>query len=187
MDKVTFYVVTLTLWKYQYGKLCLVIHMILQPGSNTIGKKTTSWLYKYTHTVSVEGCYHIWEAISNIWNKSPGGERIQGDAGIQTAWVTVQKPKTYPLLFGRDVWLPGKCQPLSEPEQPRRQNTGQKDKRWQAQEEMSSSKGVTKRLPYLFVTRWRSFISALSNQTWGQDLTMALWTTPIRPPWTWPT
>lgn len=27
--------VTLTLWKYQYGKLCLVVHMILQPGSNT--------------------------------------------------------------------------------------------------------------------------------------------------------
>lgn len=37
------------------------------------------------------------------------------------------------------------------------------------------------------VTRWRSFISDLSNQTWGQDLTMALWSTPIRPPWTWPT
>lgn len=37
------------------------------------------------------------------------------------------------------------------------------------------------------VTRWRSFISALSNQTWGHDLTMALWMIPIRPPWTWPT
>lgn len=28
-------VVVLTLWKYQYGELCLVIHMIRQPGSRT--------------------------------------------------------------------------------------------------------------------------------------------------------
>lgn len=40
---------------------------------------------------------------------------------------------------------------------------------------------------HLLVTRWRSFISALSNQTWGHDLTMALWMIPIKPPWTWPT
>ena len=38
--------------------------------------------------------------------------------------------------------------------------------------------------PHLLVTAWRSFISDLSNQTWGQDLTMDLWMTPIRPPWT---
>lgn len=40
---------------------------------------------------------------------------------------------------------------------------------------------------HLLVTAWRSFISDLSNQTWGHDLTMDLWRTPIRPPWIWPT
>lgn len=40
---------------------------------------------------------------------------------------------------------------------------------------------------YLCVTRWRSLISALSNQIWGQDRSMARWRTPIKPPWTCPT
>lgn len=40
---------------------------------------------------------------------------------------------------------------------------------------------------YLCVTRWRSLISALSNQIWGQDRSMARCTTPIKPPWTCPT
>lgn len=35
--------------------------------------------------------------------------------------------------------------------------------------------------PHLLVTACRSFISDLSNQMWGQDLTMDLWMTPISP------
>lgn len=42
-------------------------------------------------------------------------------------------------------------------------------------------------LGYLLATRWRSFTSERSNQTWGQALTMALWMTPMRPPCTCPT
>lgn len=42
-------------------------------------------------------------------------------------------------------------------------------------------------LVYLLATRWRSFTSERSNQTWGQALTMALWMTPMRPPCTCPT
>lgn len=40
---------------------------------------------------------------------------------------------------------------------------------------------------HLLATAWRSFISDLSNHTWGQDRTIDLWMTPISPPWTWPT
>ena len=42
-------------------------------------------------------------------------------------------------------------------------------------------------LVYLLATRWRSFTSERSNQTWGQAFTMALWMTPMRPPCTCPT
>lgn len=46
---------------------------------------------------------------------------------------------------------------------------------------------VTALLFHLCVTRWRSFISALSNQMCGHARTIARWTTPIKPPWTCPT
>lgn len=69
--------------------------------------------------------------------------------------------------------LPGKYQHIFLTEQP--------------QEDAQRQDGRKTERTYLLVTRWRSFISALSNQTWGHDLTMALWTIPIKPPWTWPT
>ncbi len=37
-------------------------------------------------------------------------------------------------------------------------------------------------LCHLLATAWRSFISDLSNHTWGQDRTIDLWMTPMRPP-----
>lgn len=42
-------------------------------------------------------------------------------------------------------------------------------------------------LSHLLVTAWRSFISDLSNQTWGQERTIDLCMIPISPPWIWPT
>lgn len=73
------------------------------------------------------------------------------------------------------------CKSVSMPEQQR----GQRDVLRQAWEEVLELEGGGG--TDLLVTRWRSFISALSNQTWGHDLTMALWRTPIRPPCTCPT
>lgn len=40
---------------------------------------------------------------------------------------------------------------------------------------------------YLLATRCLSLTSDLSNQMWGEDLTMARCTIPINPPCTWPT
>lgn len=40
---------------------------------------------------------------------------------------------------------------------------------------------------YLLATKCLSLTSDLSNQMWGEDFTMALWTTPINPPCTCPT
>jgi len=40
---------------------------------------------------------------------------------------------------------------------------------------------------YLLATRCLSLTSALSNHMWGEDLTMAVWIIPSKPPCTWPT
>lgn len=52
----------------------------------------------------------------------------------------------------------------------------------------AKSKSTTEKMHcHLLATRCLSLTSDLSNQIWGEDLTMARWIIPINPPCTWPT
>ena len=51
----------------------------------------------------------------------------------------------------------------------------------------TSNANTEKMQCYLLATRCLSLTSDLSNQMWGEDLTMARCTIPINPPCTWPT
>lgn len=186
------YMVTLTLWKYQYGKLCLVIHVILQPGSNT--KRSWKPFPDYINIYIL----HLWRVLSHLGQyikhleqRVCGEDVILWDTGNCMSHCSVATFQDISVL----VWIIRDTETLegfTARKMPTSLSTRAATERKyrRGRHERTSLKRraeVKERKTDLLVTRWRSFISALSNHTWGQDLTMALWRTPIKPPCIWPT